>query len=258
VRSSTLWASGMASVRAAISAARSSGGDLTALSWNFLASSGFASESPRASAPSPPVSRWRSTSSNQHRLGGGPSTHPTSSRWSVPARYSRTASSSNDPTNQCAVRRRSSPAPNGPRLGVATDEALTVGGIAQQFRDRRRHRTFYKMGKRAHDHTVARIVRGRHAPAATGGRRTISTGRSISPRARFPLIPTKQHPWRRPEPVVWAGSGLTPRVDGHDGSEFALDNLRGVEAPRFAIPRSDHLNSGREVSFEAGGDCGRR
>ena len=29
-----------------------------------------------------------------------PSTHPTSSRWSVPARYSRTASSSNDPTNQ--------------------------------------------------------------------------------------------------------------------------------------------------------------
>jgi putative transposase len=28
-----------------------------------------------------------------------PSTHPTSSRWSVPARYSRTASSSNDPTN---------------------------------------------------------------------------------------------------------------------------------------------------------------
>jgi Transposase, Mutator family len=50
-------------------------------------------------APAPPVSRWRSSSSNQHRPGGGPSTHPTSSRWSVPARYSRTASSSNDPTN---------------------------------------------------------------------------------------------------------------------------------------------------------------
>jgi hypothetical protein len=28
---------------------------------------------------------WRSSSSNQHRPGGGPSTHPTSSRWSVPA-----------------------------------------------------------------------------------------------------------------------------------------------------------------------------
>jgi hypothetical protein len=35
--------------------------------------------------------------------GGGPSTHPTSSRWSVLARYSRTASSSNDPTNQRVV-----------------------------------------------------------------------------------------------------------------------------------------------------------
>jgi transposase-like protein len=49
------------------------------------------------------VSRWRSSSSNQHRPGGGPSTHPTSSRWSVPARYSRAASSSNDPTNQRVV-----------------------------------------------------------------------------------------------------------------------------------------------------------
>ncbi len=65
--------------------------------------SGFASESPRAPAPARPVSRWRSSSSNQHRPGGGPSTHPTSSRWSVPARYSRTASSSNDPTNQRVV-----------------------------------------------------------------------------------------------------------------------------------------------------------
>jgi hypothetical protein len=37
------------------------------------------------------------------QTGGGPSTHPTSSRWSVPARYSRTASSSNDPTNQRVV-----------------------------------------------------------------------------------------------------------------------------------------------------------
>jgi putative transposase len=32
-----------------------------------------------------------------------PSTHPTSSRWSVPARYSRTASSSNDPTDRRVV-----------------------------------------------------------------------------------------------------------------------------------------------------------
>ncbi len=65
--------------------------------------SGFASESPRAPAPAPPVSRWRSSPSNQRRPGGGPSTHPTSSRWSVPARYSRAASSSNDPTNQRVV-----------------------------------------------------------------------------------------------------------------------------------------------------------
>jgi hypothetical protein len=40
---------------------------------------------------------------HQHRPGGGPSTHPTSTRWSVPARYSKTASSSNDPTNQRVV-----------------------------------------------------------------------------------------------------------------------------------------------------------
>ena len=46
------------------------------MSRNFLASSRFASESPRAPAPAPPVSRWRSNSSNQHRPGGGPSTHP--------------------------------------------------------------------------------------------------------------------------------------------------------------------------------------
>jgi hypothetical protein len=37
------------------------------------------------------------------QTGGGPSAHPTSSRWSVPARYSRTASSTNDPTNQRVV-----------------------------------------------------------------------------------------------------------------------------------------------------------
>jgi hypothetical protein len=53
--------------------------------------------------PAPTVSRWRSSSSNQHRPGGGPSTHPTSSRWSVPARYPRTASSSNDQTDQRVV-----------------------------------------------------------------------------------------------------------------------------------------------------------
>jgi len=33
----------------------------------FLTSSGFAGESPTAPAPAPPVSRWRSSSSNQHR-----------------------------------------------------------------------------------------------------------------------------------------------------------------------------------------------
>jgi hypothetical protein len=53
-----------------------------------------------------PVSRLRSSSSSQHRPGGGPSTHPTSSRWSVPARYSRTASSSNDKMLKSKLRRQ--------------------------------------------------------------------------------------------------------------------------------------------------------
>jgi putative transposase len=35
-------------------------------------------------APAPPVSRWRSSSSNQHRSGGRAVDAPTSSRWSVP------------------------------------------------------------------------------------------------------------------------------------------------------------------------------
>ena len=56
--------------------------------------------SPRAPAPAPPESRWRSSSSSPHKPAGAPSTHPTSSRWSVPARCSTRANSSNDPTNQ--------------------------------------------------------------------------------------------------------------------------------------------------------------
>src|SRR5207244_198153 len=89
---------------AAISAARSSGRDLTGCRGTSSPAQVLtASESPGAPAPAPPVSRWRSSSSNQHRPGRGPSTHPTSSRWSVPARYSSTASSSTDPTNQRVV-----------------------------------------------------------------------------------------------------------------------------------------------------------
>jgi hypothetical protein len=41
-----------------------------------------------------------------HRISTDPvagRTHPAASRWSVPARYSTTASSSNDPTNQRVV-----------------------------------------------------------------------------------------------------------------------------------------------------------
>jgi hypothetical protein len=44
-----------------------------------------------------------SNSSSRHSTAGVPSIPPTSSRWSEPARSSRTASSSNDPTNQQAV-----------------------------------------------------------------------------------------------------------------------------------------------------------
>src|SRR5205814_9180949 len=73
---------------------------------------GRRARSPRAPAPAPPVSRWRSSSSNQHRPAGGPSTHPTSPRWSMPARYSRTASSSNDPTNQRVMISKSLDRPN--------------------------------------------------------------------------------------------------------------------------------------------------
>src|SRR3954464_842712 len=47
-----------------------------------------------------PASRWRSSSSSPPNTAGARSTHRTSSPWSVPAPPSRTASSSNDPTNQ--------------------------------------------------------------------------------------------------------------------------------------------------------------
>jgi hypothetical protein len=65
--------------------------------------SGYGSGSPRDPARGPPGSRWRSNSSSRHSTAGVPSIPPTSSRWSEPARSSRTASSSNDPTNQQAV-----------------------------------------------------------------------------------------------------------------------------------------------------------
>jgi transposase-like protein len=52
------------------------------------------SGSSRAPASGPPASRWRSSSSSPPNAGGVRSTHPTSSRSSVPARRSRTASSS--------------------------------------------------------------------------------------------------------------------------------------------------------------------
>ena len=47
--------------------------------------SGCGSGSPRAPAPAPPASRWRSSSSSPPRPAGAPSTHPTSSLSSVPA-----------------------------------------------------------------------------------------------------------------------------------------------------------------------------
>ena len=39
-------------------------GDLTALSWNFLASSGFRQRVAKGTGSDAPVSRWRSSSSN--------------------------------------------------------------------------------------------------------------------------------------------------------------------------------------------------
>ena len=51
-------------------------------------------------APAPQASPRPSSSSSPHKPAGARSTHPTWSPWSAPARSSRTASSSNDPTNQ--------------------------------------------------------------------------------------------------------------------------------------------------------------
>ena len=59
--------------------------------------SGTGPRSPRAPARGPPGWPWRSSSSSQRKTAGGPSTHPTSSPWSVPERPSSTANSSNDP-----------------------------------------------------------------------------------------------------------------------------------------------------------------
>ena len=64
---------------------------------------GCGSESPRAPAPGPPASRWRSSSSSPHKPGGVPSPRPTSSPLSEPAPCSKTAHSSNDPTNQDVI-----------------------------------------------------------------------------------------------------------------------------------------------------------
>src|SRR3954447_5961640 len=65
--------------------------------------SGFGPGSPRGPAPGPPASRWRSSSSSPHKPDGERSTHLTSSHWSEPEPYSRTANSSNDPTNQVVI-----------------------------------------------------------------------------------------------------------------------------------------------------------
>src|SRR3954452_10395764 len=65
--------------------------------------SGFGPGSPRGPAPGPPASRWRSTSSSPHKPDGERSTHLTSSHWSEPEPYSRTANSSNDPTSQVVI-----------------------------------------------------------------------------------------------------------------------------------------------------------
>ena len=48
-------------------------------------------------AHEPPGWRWRSSSSNQHKTAGAPSTPPTSSPWPAPGRPSPAASSSNTP-----------------------------------------------------------------------------------------------------------------------------------------------------------------
>jgi Transposase, Mutator family len=71
--------------------------------WRRSTTPKTATTSPRDPARGPPGSRWRSNSSSRHSTAGVPSIPPTRSRWSEPARSSRTASSSNDPTNQQAV-----------------------------------------------------------------------------------------------------------------------------------------------------------
>ena len=61
--------------------------------------SGTARRSPAARAHARPAWRWRSSSSKPPKTAGAPSTPHTSSRSSAPAPSSRTANSSNDPTN---------------------------------------------------------------------------------------------------------------------------------------------------------------
>jgi transposase-like protein len=56
--------------------------------------SGTGPRSPKAPARGPPAWRWRSSSSNQRKTAGVPSTHPISSPWSAPERPSSTANSS--------------------------------------------------------------------------------------------------------------------------------------------------------------------
>jgi hypothetical protein len=68
--------------------------------------SGSAPGSPRAPAPAPPAWRWPSSSSSPPRPTGARSMRPTWSSWSAPARGSRAASSSNDPTNQEVISKR--------------------------------------------------------------------------------------------------------------------------------------------------------
>ena len=61
---------------------------------------GSANGSPKAPAPAPPASRWRSSSSSPRNATGAPSTPPTWSPSSAPAPPSRTASSSNATTTR--------------------------------------------------------------------------------------------------------------------------------------------------------------
>jgi hypothetical protein len=107
---------------------------------------GCASGSPRAPAPARPVSRWRSNSSSPPSAAGGWSMRPTWWPLSAPEPNSRTANSSNDPTNQDPDTGNDTPgtvrqaAPRARNPTTPRDLPLSCGAMASGVAGSRRNR----------------------------------------------------------------------------------------------------------------------